>query len=256
VANPVVLESLAVWLGGYAIEGTLSENHFSLSREMNDDSRFGDTMDCKYPGRLKPMLNQKGFYDVTDGVTSVETLIGVARVFSRSTSWPLTLCPPYAPTAAVGADGNICYTILGGQFSYDIGAKHGESMPYSLVTEPFSQASGGAVARQTIMLPKATYAATTAGTVQQLGLLGSGQVLVAVLHVFAATGGSWVVTIDSDDNSGMATPVTRQTFAAATGITREAIITAGPIATDTYWQATITKTGGTSVVAAVALGIV
>jgi len=255
--DPVVLEDLEVWVGGYSIKGSLDECHFSLSRDDNDDARFGDVLGAKYPGRLNPSVEVKGFYEsLAAGAGGVDEVLGVARVINGDrTSWPVTLAPPYAPAATPGADGNICYTILGAQSKYEIGAKHGESLPYSLSTRPRSQGSSGGVIRQTVILPRATYAATTTGTAQLLGLLATGQVLVAVLHVFAVTGGSWVVTIESDDNAPFATPVVRQTFTAATGITRQAIITTGPIATDTYWRAVATKTGGTSCVAAVALGI-
>jgi len=258
MADPIVLEDLRIWLGGYDISGSLAENHFTLARAENDDSRFGDTIEAKFPGRLIPTLEHKGFYESgVPGAGSPDEAIGNARVLAGSrTSWPITICPPYAPAAAPAADGNVCYSILGAQSMYEIGGKHGDSLPYSLKTLPRSQGSGGAVARQVIMLPKATYAATTTGSVQTLGLLGATQVLVGVLHVFAVTGGSWVLTIESDDNAPFASPVVRQTFTAATAITRQAVILQGPVATDTFWRAVLTKTGGTSCVAAVALGIV
>ncbi len=258
MADPIVLEDMRVWLGGYDISGSLNENHFTLARAENDDSRFGDTIEAKFPGRLQATLDHKGFYEsLASGAGGVDEVIGNARVLAGSrTTWPITICPPYAPAAAPAADGNVCYSILGAQSMYEIGGKHGDSLPYSLKTLPRSQGSGGAVARQVIMLPKATYAATTTGTVQTLGLLGATQVLVGVLHVFAVTGGSWVLTIESDDNAPFATPVVRQTFTAATAITRQAVILQGPVATDTFWRAVLTQTGGTSCVAAVALGIV
>lgn len=258
MADPIVFENMAVWLGGYDITGTLNENHFTLARAENDDARFGDTIEAKFPGRLIPTLDHKGFYDSgVSGAGNVDEAIGNARVIAGSrTSWPITICPPYGPAAAPGADGNVCYSILGAQSMYEVGGKHGDSLPYSLKTLPRSQSSGGAAVRQVIMLPKATYAATTTGTVQTLGLLGDTQVLVAVLHVFAVTGGSWVLTIESDDNAPFATPVVRATFTAATAITRQHVILQGPVATDTFWRAVLTKTGGTSCVAAVALGIV
>lgn len=255
MADPVVLDDMAVYLGGYDITGTLDENHFTLGRAENGDGRFGDTIDAKFPGRLSVALDHKGFYET--GAGSVDDVIGNARVIAGDrTTWPITQCPPWAPAQSPGADGNICYSILGAQSLYEIGTEHGNSLPYSLKTIGRSLASPGAVARQTVLLPKALVTVTTTGAGRQLGILGAGQYLVGVLHVFSVTGGTWTLTVESDDNAGFTTPVTRQTYTGATGITRQAIITAGPIASDDYWRAVLTKSGGTNCTAFFALGIV
>jgi len=249
MADPVVVDSAAIWLGGYDITGSLNEIHFTLGRGENKDSRFGDTLDCAFPGPLQAMIEAAGFDDSTTSA-AVQP-----RLQSDRTSWPITIAPPYAPSATAGADGNIAYTLLGSQCSYETGGKFGESAPYKFKTMPRTLGTGGAISRQTVMLPKASVTATTTGTARQLGALSATQFLVAVLHVFTVTGGTWTVTVQSDDNSGMTTPVTRATFTAATAVTRQAIVVAGAVADD-WWQVVLTKSGGTNCTAAVLLGIV
>lgn len=254
-ANPVLLNTMAIWLGGYDIAGTVVENRFAVSRQEITDSAFADDVGGIYPGVMQVSLVHRGFYDASAGAASVEAVIGNARVIAGDrSSWPLTMCPPYAPASTPGADGNICYSVLGAQIAYEIGGVHGESMPYTLKTLPRSQPEGVAVVRQNIMLPKATRASTTVGSVVYLGPLVAGQLLIGVLHVFAVTGGTWTLTIESDVDPTFASPTVVQTFTGAAGITREAVSTRGPIA-DGYFRATLTKVGGTSCVASAALGI-
>lgn len=255
MADPVVLEDMAIWYGGYDVGGSLQENRFTLARAEKGNSVFGDLLEAQFPGLLVPEVSHKGFYAAGSG--EPDATIGTRVITPDRSVWPVTMAPPYAPAATPGADGNIAYTIAGAQFSYEIGESHGELLPYTVKTLPRSRSSTGspgAISRGTVLLAKATRAATTTGTGRTLGAVSATQRITGVLHVFAVNGGSWVVTIESDDDPGFPTPVVRQTFTAATAITREVIVTDGP-QTDTEWRAVLTKTGGTSCVAAVILGI-
>jgi hypothetical protein len=251
VADPVLMNDLGVWLGGYDISGSGNACRFGLKNAEVNDARWGDTLDAKYPGVLSPEVSISGFYDSSAAGTADRVI--AARIAAAQASWPLTLCPPQAPSAAAAADGNICYTITGAEFAYDLGARHGESMPYTLNRKP---KSGGSVARQRILLAKASRAATANGTGRELGAISATQRMVAVLHVFAVDGGTWTVTIESDDNSNFTSATTRITFTGATDVTREVAVLAGPI-TDTHWRAVLTETAaGTTCTLAVAAGIV
>ncbi len=65
-----------------------------------------------------------------------------------------------------------------------------------------------------------------------------------------------MLTIESDDNVGFGTPIVRATFGAVTTApNRDVKLLAGAVVDD-WWRAVMTKTGGTSLVYAVTLGIV
>lgn len=252
MADPVLLTDIRIWNGGYALEGSQNKVSFTLSNAPLPCNVFGDTVEANYPGRVQPQFNASGYYSASTLANGEPDPVLFARLHSDATSWPVTLCPPNAPAAAAGADGNLAYTMTGAEFEYAVSGAHGELLPYTMRKLP---RSGGAVVRGTVLLPRSTYSATTTGTGRQLGVLASTHQLVTVLHVFAINGGSWVLTVESDDNSGFTSATTRQTFTAVTSAPNRAVVmTAGPIATDDYWRVVLTKTGGTSINAAVALG--
>lgn len=92
-------------------------------------------------------------------------------------------------------------------------------------------------------------AVTTTGTggAQLLRAITANKNAYATLHVTAKSGTAPVFTgrIESDDNVGFTTPVTRATFTVLTNVVGSQLITiAGPI-TDTYWRAAWTIAGTT-----------
>lgn len=244
MADPVLLSDLGIYYGGYALQGDLARCNFGLSMPELADARFGDALAAKYPGVLMPEVSLGGFWNATQDAVLHPALL--AR-----TSQPLSLAPPYAPAAGVGADGNLAYLITGADFAYELGAAHGELLPYTLVRKP---RSGGSVVRGRVILPAGVVSATTTGTIFQLGALSATQKMVIALHVFAVTGGSWVLTIETDALVGFGSPTVVATFTAATAITSQVAEVAGAV-TDSFWRAVLTKTGGTSCNAAVVAGI-
>lgn len=252
MADPCLLSDCKIWLGGYDLTGACNKVQLTAAKRDNPNGRFGDVVDAFHPGLQQIDASVGGFWSagsVTDPDDAIWPRIDPSVAVS---SWPLTFCPPTSPSTAAGADGNLAYSIQSAQFRYTLGAQHGESLPFDVV----SRVKSGALYRQTIVLPKGTINATTQGTGRQLGTLGSTQKLVAVLHVFAIVGGSWVLTIESDDNAGFATAVVRATATAVTTApNRQVLEVNGPVALDDYWRAVVTKTGGTSITAAVTLSI-
>ncbi len=249
MADAVLFNNVNLWWGGYALEGDANNVGFTLKNAEKPSAQFGDTLDSTYPGLLAPEVNASGLYRADTG--SPDSVLGTRLTTPLRTSWPLTMNPPMAPAATPGTAGNLSYTVTGAEFAYTIGGAHGDLLPYSIKKLP---RSGGRVVRGTVVLPKASVAATTTGSAFELGALSSSQIMVAVFHMFSVTGGSWVLTIESDI-AGFATPTTRATFTAATGITYQVVEIAGPV-TDTFWRAVLTKTGGTSCIPAVTLGII
>lgn len=252
--DAVLLKNARVWLGGYDLSGTLNNIEVPVAKAELPNSRLGDVAETFEHGLEQISATLSGYMDYT-AATGVDPII-YPRIKSDTSVWPLTIAPPDAPNATPGASGNTAYTLVGKQFEFGTGAAHGELLPYSVKTNPTSTANAAAIYRQTVLLPKASMAATTTGTGYQLGTLSATQKLVAVLHVFSVTGGTWTLTIESDDNSGFTSATTRiNTFTGATGITRQVVELAGPIATDDYWRAVLTKAGGTSCIASALLSI-
>jgi len=246
--DPVLLSDCTIWMGGYDLSGDCNQVALGASKAEKANGRFGDVVAAFYPGVQSIEAMVGGFWHATpDGAIWARIDPAV-----NPSEWPLTFCPPNAPAAGAGAFGNVAYTVRSAQFGYKLSGKHGELFPFDLT----SRAMAGALYRQYVEAAKALVTATTTSTGTQLGLLGATQKHVATLHVFAITAGSWVLTIESDDNSGFTTPTVRATFTAVTTApNRQVVETVGPVATDTWWRAVLTKTGGTNITFAVTQSI-
>lgn len=255
MTDPVRLSDARVWLGPYAIETYLNAIDLTASKAELPDARLGDVAEVAYPGLESVVASARGFFA---GGAGASDKVGFDRLSAQTIAWPWTVAPPNAPAATAGADGNTAYVVPVFSFGHTFGAQHGQSLPFAITNRP---AGGGTSPGQSrlyrgrVMLPKATYAATTNGTGRQLGAVPAGKKLVAVLHVFAVTGGTWTLTVESDvaDTWGGAETV-RATFTGATAITTEIKEVAGAV-TDTWWRVVLTKSGGTSCVAAAVLAI-
>jgi hypothetical protein len=244
-----MFSTLDAYLGQFSIAGSMNSCNFALGNADLEHTAFGDTIEGKYPGLLQPNVQLGGWYKA--GVGQPDKIMCDAML-ARS-SMPLTLCPPYAPAAVPGVAGNLAYIVTGAEFGYEIGEAHGRLAPYKLTRKP---RSGGSVVRGRVAIPGAVYADTVTGAAYSLGgVLAAGSKLVVVIHVFAVTGGgSWTLTVESDELVGFGSPTVRLTSAAVTAAGWQLLELAGPIATDAFWRAVFTKTGGTSIETAVAFG--
>lgn len=252
MAEAVLLKNCTFWLGPYAMRNIRSVSVMAKKVELQS-SVMGDGAECFHPGLTQIDLNLAGHWAADAIATSLEpdTVIWPRIDGSLNPSeWPVTIGPPNATNASPAADGNIVYVVRSKQFNYTTGGQHGEILPYALS----SRAAAGNLYRGTIMLPASSVTVTTTGTVRQLGAVAATQKLVAVLHVLAINGGSWVATVESDNAVGFPSATVRATFTAATTVTTQTIEVNGAI-TDDYWRVVLTKTGGTSCTAAVALAI-
>jgi hypothetical protein len=84
------------------------------------------------------------------------------------------------------------------------------------------------------------------GTALQLGAVTAGQHLTASLHVLSVAGTdtpTLTVEVESDSAEGMATPTTRVSFAAATGVGAQVLRTDGAAITDDWWRVSWTVSG-------------
>jgi hypothetical protein len=246
--EPVLLSDCKIWLGGYDISRECNRVELKAAKAELADGRFGDTAEPFAHGLQQIDATVAGLWAATEVDGAVWPRIDPTL---SPLAWPLTIAPPVAPGTAAGADGNLAYSFQSGQFYYTVEGQHGEIMPFEIR----NRVRSGGLYRQTIVSPKATVASSTTGNGRQLGVVGATQKLVAVLHVFAITGGSWVLTIESDDNAPFLSATVRATFTAVTTApNRQVVEVTGPF-TDTYWRAIMTKTGGTDLTYAVALSV-
>ena len=248
--NPVLLKDADVWLGGYDISGSLNSIELTASKAELADGRLGDGIEAVYPGLRQTVLNLGGYFAA--GAGEPDAIIGT-RMVGAPAPWPLTIAPPWAPTEAPGAYGNIAYTLVGDHFAYTIGGAHGELLPYNVKTMTRSEYR---LYRQTMMIAKALQTATKTADDIEMGALLATQQMICVLDVFAITGGDWTLTIESDvDTDFDGSETVRATFTVvSTAPTRQVKKIVGPI-TDAFWRAIMTKDGGTNLTYAVSMGI-
>ena len=243
MAAPTVLTNATIWYGGYDLIGATNEITMNAASAEKPVSRFGDTVEATYPGAMTVGVEAKGFWDsALDGPQ-------FTQLTAPSESWPLTICPTGAD------DTELAYGIQAYSFNYSaLESQWGQSLPYRVSARA---RSGSTLARGSVLLPKGTRTSQTESAHRLLGAVSATQKLVATLHVFAIDGGgSWAPFVMSDPDAAPAGHTARVTFApVTTAPTQQVIKTNGPI-TDTYWFAFITKTGGTSLTAAMTLAIV
>jgi hypothetical protein len=256
VAEPVLFKDCRLYVGPYPLHGSIDQVVLRAAKKEIVSKRMGDIGDCYVPGLQDITLTAGGFWSADAIATSLEPdtiLYPRVNPAVESVAWPVTLCPPNAPSATPGVAGNLAYTVVGKQYTLNpISGQHGEALKYEVVSR--QSTGGGGLYRGTVVLPATSVTATTTGASFQLGALSATQKIVAVLHVVAINGGTWTLTIESDNATGFPSPLTRATFTGATTITQQVVETNGAI-TDDWWRAVLTKSGGTSVTAFVTLAI-
>lgn len=251
MAEPVLLNDCKIWLAGYDLTGYCNAVEISSSKGEKANSRFGDTAETFYPGVQAVRARISGFFSSESALAADPVIWAQLDPAVTAADWPLFMAPPYFAAATAGAEGNLGYMVVGKQFSNVLGAPHGELLPFTTDTLP---ASTYKLYRQTVERANTLVSATTTSTGRQYGALLATDQLTVSLHVFAITGGSWVLTIQSDDNSGFTTPTLRDTFTAVTTApTYQVRKTVGAV-TDDWWRCILTKTGGTNITYAVTMG--
>ncbi len=226
------LSNQKVWLGGFDLSGVLGELAFDYGAETRDAATLADKTRVQLAGLKTVSASHAGIWDSAGGLD--QALFNQISLFDAPMS--------FAPTDA--AEGDLAYSFLTLMAEYTpIGGELGEPQEFTLAAQ-----SGGpdGLIRDTLM-HNATRIVSANGNGQQLGAVATGQKLFGALHVIAASGTlpTLDVTVESDDNPGFTTPVTRMTFAQQTAIGFEwALPIAGPI-TDDWWRIVWAITGTT-----------
>lgn len=161
---------------------------------------------------------------------------------------PWTACPDNA------AVGDLAWITQALRSSYTLGGAVGDVAPWS-----GKGASSWPLIRGQMAHPAGTARTSTGtGTALQLGAVPAGKRLYAALHVLSAAGTTPSITarVESDNDSGFASPTTQLTFSAAAAAGGEALRTAGGAITDDWWRIAWTVSGTTpSFLFAASLGI-
>lgn len=236
-----VLTDAKVWAAGYDFSGNMNQGAISYEAEELDETTFGATTRIHKGGIIQVAASLQGLWD------SSTTIAPDPVIFSRigTNDLPVVIAPQGATV------GNAAYLFRALSAKYTTEGKFGELLGFGLDLK----GSGG----QPLVLGKVMYSGSASGDVTGtdvvLGAVASGKFLYASLQVFSGSG-TFIVKVQSDDNSGFTTPTDRITFstvATGTAIAAEwATRVAGSI-TDTHWR--IVATNPSTRGFAVAVGI-
>lgn len=173
----------------------------------------------------------KGFFDAGTLALPDDSLF--ANLGARM---PLTV----SPNAPV--DGGLAYLLPVMRGKYQWGGQIGELLPFEAGGESDGLIARGAYGETGVNV------ASGNGAAVNLGAVAPNQKLVAALHVVSVAGTAaptLTARIESDDSGAFATPVTRGTFQAATGLTSEWLEIPSPGVGETFWRVSWVITGTT-----------
>lgn len=231
------MTDVTTWVHGYNF--TTDLNQISLKAEVDDleKTTFGTGGYKGRTGGLRDVtLSLNGYWDVAPDSESYGDLGSMNRVVTVS------------PTGVLGS---AAYMSQLGKFSYEAFGSVGDMTPFTL---DCSGSSKFGIVRGLVAASRQTVAAPSAlGAGVVLPAASGSQFVYASLHVFTA-GTTITVTVESDDNSGFATPTTVATLGpitttGGTWMTR----VAGPSA-DTFYRFKATAvTGSFSLAGAIAV---
>lgn len=237
-----VLKDARLWIGAYNLSGDANALVLEHLAELQDDTVLADVARSRISGLKGVALQCEGLWNAGAGEIDapLHDDLGLADV-------PVTVCP-----IAGAAEGDKAFTFLAVQADYQRAAAVGELLRFSAGAQ-----GRGAPLVGGELLHNATRTATGSGGARQLGALSSEQRMYAALHVITVSGGtpSLTVKVQSDEDSGFASPTDRITFAAKSAAGHDWSSVAGAV-TDDWWRVNFTISGTTpSFLFVVAAGI-
>lgn len=226
-----ILTNCKLYFDKFDLSGQMNSVGIDYGAELQDVTSFGDSTRVRVGGLKTISVNHEGFWE--GGIDKIDDAL--FKRISQS-DVPMTICP------RTGADGEIAYSLKSILGQYSPGADVGSAFAFSVSGE----CSDTGLIKGSVLI-NGTRVASGDGTAFNLGAVSSTQKIYAALHVLSVSGTSptLAVKIQSDDASGMASPLDRITFTTATASSSQwATPVAGPI-TDTWWRVNFTI-GGTS----------
>lgn len=227
-----VLTDASILLGGVDLTDKSNQIGLTYEAEARDNTTFGSGGTRSNTGGLFVLSAEVGGFtdDTLSGASLFNEVGAAAAVFQVSSP---------------GDDGDVGYAFKSmGQSHTPLSGSVGDMATDSL---SLVGRSGDPLVRGTILLPTTSaITATGTGTGRQVGSVASGQSAYAALNVVSVSGTSPTldVTLQSDDNSGFSSPVSRATFTQATSTGGQWTSVAG-VVSDDWWRVSYTV-GGSS----------
>jgi hypothetical protein len=208
VATPFVLTNALVLAGGYDLTSTSNEVAIQHNVDQKDVTDFASGAFHEYIGGLRSgQIDVKGFWTAGDNMSSDD--------FASAN---LGLSGTMVSVSPTGADGSLVYGMESMQSQYQTFTKVGEVIPFDAMF--LNRGSARGLARGTILYPSSTATTTTGtGVARQVGAASSTQTIYTWLHVLSVSGTATptlTVTVQRDNAVGFPSPVTVNTFTAAT----------------------------------------
>lgn len=232
--SEIVLKDCKLYVAQYDLSGDVNELELEHAVEVKDKTTFasGGARERK-AGLRHCQLRSRGYVNPGTGLSDegLFTKVGVNDSL-------VTVCP------TDGADGERALAFAAAVAEYAPAGTVGEMFGFSVGAQGSDKYG---LIRGTVMAPKASRTVTGNGTARVVGAVGATQKLYAGLHVFAKAGTTPTldVVIESDDASGFASAITRQTFTQKTDVGSEWLAPVSGAIADTWWRARWTI-GGTT----------
>lgn len=224
-----VLTDCKIFMGGYNLSGFHNSVNLEGGVEILDDTRFGTAgTRSNTPGLRKFSYTGNGFWDDTMDPILYARIGAVREVMS------------FAPVGNVEGDRAFTVRAVNGVYN-PLSGEVGALLPFE-----FSGESANSPLVRGVVSATGSKSATGNTTGLNLGLVAAGKKIYSALHVTTVNATSVVVTVESDDNSGFTTPVTRLTHATMTpggGVKADWQELSGAIATDIWWRTKWTVVG-------------
>jgi hypothetical protein len=229
-----VLFNTRIFSGGSDLTGATNKVELDDQFEVKDATTFGSGGAKEVLAGLQSCaIAASGFWGAGD-LTQVDDAMWAARA-GALVPWTV---PPN--TANVG---DLAWLTKGLQSDYKLLGQVGDIAPWAATA-----VSDWPLVRGQILHPPGTArTATGSGTARQIGALAAGQSLYCCLHVLSVAGTATptlTVTVESDNSSGFASPVTVGTFTAATAVGGQTVEIVGAV-TDDWYRVKYTITGTT-----------
>lgn len=229
-----VLTDAKVYLEGRDISGELNAISFDFSVDTPDSTTFGAVTRRRLPGVLDITASHSGYWDSISAADSAD-----ADFFAQ-----IGQTAPVIMSASPegGQIGEVAFSFVGRNAEYSPGASHGEVFAFNMTVNGDGPFVKGKV------FENQAFTTTTVGTIRQLDIVNTEEVIHSIIHVTAISGSATptvTVTVHSDTEEDFPSPTLRFTHAAvsdATGVGAEQLILAGPVA-DSYWRYTMTVSG-------------
>ncbi len=210
---------MSSYLNKATLRGSVAEHNVTT---------FGQTFVNRLGGLRDTQVTWDGFW------TSVPDAAQFAQLGSQGQA--VTISPQ-------GAEGNIAYLFLAGQFTYDQFGKVGDAAPFS-ATVAGSDGVTGLVRGQLGAFNRTVSATGQVGSILTMTAVGATQFLYATMHVLTAAT-TITIQVQSAPASNFAAPTTRATIGPLTTTGGTFMTRVGGPITDTFWRFNVSAITGT-----------